>query len=133
MTEAKLLSLIPLEDISCIYFVYNVVKTTVVTICYYTITLLLECIKIINYSRAEERFAIGNRGFEDDDLGTFGLDALHDALDGTLAEVIAVGLHGEAVDTNDATLLTVGIPLAAGLVIRLLSTIAVIMFCGTSA
>ena len=50
MTEAKLLSLIPLEDVSCIDFVYHVIETTVVTICYYTITLLLEGIKIVDYS-----------------------------------------------------------------------------------
>ena len=44
-------------------------------------------------------------------------DALHDALDGTLAEVVGVGLHGKAVDANDALLLTVSIPLAVAIVI----------------
>ena len=117
MTEAKLLSLIPLEDISCIDFVYHVIQAGVVPICNNRFTLLFKLRQIIHHLTSEERLAIGNRRFVDDDLCTLGLDALHDALDGALAEVIAVGLHGEAVDTNDATLLAMGIPLAAGLVI----------------
>ena len=41
----------------------------------------------------------------DDDLGSLRLDALHDALDGALAEVIAVRLHRQAIDTDGAGML----------------------------
>ena len=34
------------------------------------------------------------------DIGTLGLDALHDTLDGRLTEVVGVGLHGKTIDTH---------------------------------
>jgi len=41
-----------------------------------------------------------DRGLVDNDLDSFGAQARHDVLDGGGAEVVAVGLHGEAVDTH---------------------------------
>ena len=117
MTEARLLSLIALENVSRIDLFSDIVQTRVIPISNNRFTLLLKFCQIIHHLTSEERLAIGNRGLVDYYFGTFGLDALHDALDGALAEVITVRLHGEAVDTNDATLLAMGIPLAAGLVI----------------
>lgn len=81
MTEAKLLSLISFEYVTCIDFVYHVVQTTIVPISNNCFALLLELRQIVNHLRAKERLAIGNRRLIDDDFGTFGLDALHDALD----------------------------------------------------
>ena len=113
--------LVALEYVSCIDFVYHIVETTVVPISNNRLTLLFKLRQIIHHLASEERFAIGNRGLVDDDLGTLGLDALHDALDGALAEVIRIRLHGEAVDTNDAFLLFASIPLAASFVIASLT------------
>ena len=62
--------------------------------------LLLEFLQVVYYEAAEEGAAVFEGGLVDDDLGTLGFDALHDALDGTLAEVVAVALHREAVDTD---------------------------------
>ena len=53
-------------------------------------------------------------GFIDNDLGSFGLDALHDALDGTLAEIVGVALHGEAIDTDGDIFLSALTPVAIG-------------------
>lgn len=100
----KTYRLIPFKYISGIYFVYNIVQTRIIAVGNDGFALGLELIKVVNDLTSEERFTIGNRGFVDDYLGTFGLDALHDTLDGALAEVIAVGLHGEAVDTNYLTI-----------------------------
>ena len=121
MTSARHLSSVSLENIAGVNLIFYVVQAGVVPISNNRLTLLLEFCQIIHHLTTEERLAIGNRWLIDDHLGTLGLDALHDALDGALAEVIAVGLHGEAVDTNDATLLAMGIPLAAGFVIASLT------------
>ncbi len=59
-----------------------------------------ELSQIVDDEAAEEGAPVLEGGLVDDDLGTFGFDALHDALDGGLTEVVRVGLHGEAVDTN---------------------------------
>ena len=64
----------------------------------------LEGGEVVDDEAAEEGGAIGERGLVDDDLGTLGLDALHDALDGGLAEVIRVGLHRQAIDADDGGL-----------------------------
>lgn len=50
----------------------------------------LERLEVVYDAAAEEGGAVGERGLVDDYLGAFGLDALHDALDGRLAEVVGV-------------------------------------------
>ena len=56
----------------------------------------------------------------DDDLSSFRLDTLHDALDGTLAEVVRVGLHGQTIYADDAFLLLGAVPLAVAAVVACL-------------
>ena len=63
--------------------------------------MLLELIWVVDDKGTEELIPVGKRGLVHDDLDAFGLDALHDALDGGDAEVVAVGLHGEAVHADD--------------------------------
>ena len=48
----------------------------------------------------EELASVFQRRFVDDDGNAFGLDALHDALDGGCPEVVGIALHGQAVDAD---------------------------------
>ena len=64
----------------------------------------LEGGEVVDDEAAEEGGAVGERGLVDDDLGALGLDTLHDALDGGLAEVVGVGLHRQAIDADDGGL-----------------------------
>ena len=91
----------------------------------------------------EERAAALQRGLVDDQRRALGLYPLHHALDAALAEVVTAGLHRQAVHADDGLVLPRGVPLPVVLVrsghfrtcpamksflVRLLSTIAVIMF-----
>lgn len=82
--------LIPIEQVSRIYLVLDVVEAAVIAVGDNCLALLLERIKVVDYFAAEERFAVLESWFIDDDFGTLCLDAFHDALDGTLAEVVGV-------------------------------------------
>ena len=64
------------------------------------VALCLELIEVIDDKAVEEAIAVLERGLVDDDRDSFRLDALHDALDGGSAEVVRIGLHGEAVDAD---------------------------------
>ena len=97
--------LVALEKITGIDLVFNVIKTGIVTIGNDGVTLRLELLEIIDDKAAEKGLAILLCWLVDDDVGAFGFDALHDALDGGLAEVVGVGLHGEAVDADGGDLL----------------------------
>ena len=92
---------IPLKDISRIYLISHIIQASIIAVGDDGLALGFELIEVVDDLRAKERFAIGNGWLIDDDFCTFGLDALHNALDSTLAEVIAVRLHSEAIDTND--------------------------------
>ena len=74
----------------------------------------LELGQVVDHTGAEEGGAVGEGGLVDDDGGALGLDALHDALNGRLAEVVGVRLHGETVDAHGAFLLGGGAEGAAG-------------------
>ena len=113
--------LITLKDISCVDLISYIIQAGIIAIGDDSLTLGFEFIEVVDDLRAKEGLSIGDGRLVDDDLSTFGLDALHDALDGALAEVIAVALHCQAIDANDATLFAMGIPLAAGLVIACLT------------
>ena len=101
LLNVKRQTLVPLENIARINFILYVIETSVIAVGDDGLALSLELIKVVNDLTSEERFSIGNRGFVDDDLGSLSLDALHDALDGALAEIIAIRLHCQTVDTND--------------------------------
>ena len=67
--------------------------------------LCLELLQVVYHLAAKEGGAILQGWLVDDDLSALCLDALHDALDGALPEVIAVRLHRQAIDTDDAGVL----------------------------
>ena len=56
--------------------------------------------QVVDDFAAEEGGAVLEGGFVDDDRCALGLDALHDTLDGGLAEVVAVAFHGQTVDAD---------------------------------
>ena len=82
--------LIPVEQVPRVYLVLDVIQAAIIAVGNDCLALLLERIKVIDDFAAEERFAILESRFIDDDFGTLGLDAFHDALDGTLAEVVRI-------------------------------------------
>ena len=82
--------LVAIEKISCVHSFSNVIQAAVIAVGNDCLALLLERIKVIDDFAAEERFAVLESWFINDDFGTLCLDAFHDALDGTLAEVVGI-------------------------------------------
>lgn len=78
--------------------------------------LRLELCEVVDDEASEESGAVLERRLVDDHLGALGLDALHHTLDRRLAEVVGVGLHRQAVDSDHALSLAVGAPVAVGVV-----------------
>ena len=85
------------EDVAGINFLLDVVKAGVIPICNDGLGHFLEFLQVVYHQAAEEGGAVFEGGFVDDDLGPLGLDALHHALDGALAEVVGVALHRQPV------------------------------------
>lgn len=81
------------EDVASIDLGLDVVQTGVVPICYDGVAAGLELLEVIYDEAAEEGVAVLEGGLVDDDLGAFGLDALHHTLDGALTEVVTITLH----------------------------------------
>ena len=92
--------LTPLEDIPCIHFISHIIQATIVAVGDDGIALTLEGVEVVDHLGAKEGLAIFQRGLVDNDIGTLGLHALHDALDGALAEIVRIALHRQAEDTN---------------------------------
>ena len=64
----------------------------------------LEGLQVVRDLGAEELRRV-QRGLVDNHGHALGLHALHDALDGTRAEVVRIGFHRQAVDAHDRLLL----------------------------
>ena len=96
------------ENISRINLLFHIVEARFVAVGDDHVTTALELLQVVDHKAAEEGAAVLEGGFVDDDFGALGLDALHHALDAALAEVVAVRLHRQAVDPNDAFALLVG-------------------------
>ena len=82
--------LVPFENVSGIDLFLDIVQGGVVAVSYDGIALGLEGSEVIHHLGAKESSAVFQRGLVDNHLGTLGLDALHNALDGALAEVVRV-------------------------------------------
>ena len=100
-----MLILVTFENITSVHFLNDVVETAIVPICYDCFALRLELGEVVDDLTAEEGGTIFKGWLVNNDIGTLGLDALHDALDGALAEVVGVALHREAIDTDGDRLL----------------------------
>ena len=101
--------LISSENISGIYLVLHVIQTDIVAVGDNGMALRLELPHVVHHSTSEEGCAILQGWLVDDDLGSLRLDALHDALDGTLSEVVGIRLHREAIHTYHTGVLLAGI------------------------
>ena len=77
----------------------------------------LELVKVIYDCGAEECRAVFKCRFVDDDFRALGLDALHHALNGALAEVVGVRLHCQAIYPYHARVLFGAVPLAVAAVV----------------
>ena len=106
--------LVALEDVASIDFVEDIVEGGVIAVGNDGIGLFLEGGEVVDDTGTEEGLAILEGGLVDDDIGTLRLHTLHDALDGTLAEIVGVALHGETEDTNGDLLLGTLTPVAIG-------------------
>ena len=93
MEKCDIFWLISIKDIPCIYFFFNIVQASIVSVCDNCLAFFLEGFQVIDYFRTKECVA----GFEgwliDDDLCTFGFDSFHNSLDGRLPKVIGVVFH----------------------------------------
>ena len=93
----KMINLISSEDVSCIYLFLYIVETRIIAVGDDGIGLSLELGKIIDNKAAEEGAAVFEGRLVYDDIGSLSLDSLHDSLNSRLAEVVGVGLHGQAI------------------------------------
>ena len=82
--------LVPTEYISCIDLLLYIIQTSIIAIGDDGMALGLEGFEVVLYFTTEEGAALFQGWLIDDYLCTLCLDTLHDALDGRLAEVIAV-------------------------------------------
>ena len=99
--------LISAEDVPGVDLFLHVVEGRIVAVRDDTAAHVLELLEVVDDLGAEEGRSVLERRLVDDDRRAFRLDALHDALDRRLPEVVRVGLHGQAVDADDDVLLLV--------------------------
>ena len=92
--------LVAAEEVAGVDLVLDVVEDGVVTVGDDGGTLSFEFGEVVDDFAAEEGGAVFERRLVDDDLGAFGLDAFHHALDGGLAEVVGVRFHRQAVNAD---------------------------------
>ena len=77
----------------------------------------LKAFQIVDYTATEEGSAILQGGLINNHAGTFCLDALHNALNGALTEIVTACLHRQTVHADHRFLLPIGIPLAVSIII----------------
>ena len=95
-------ALISTEEVARVHLFLHIIQLGVVAVGDDGLGLGFEGVEVVHHAATEEGFAVLERGFVDDDGGAFGFDALHHALDRTLAEVVGVRLHGEAENADHA-------------------------------
>ena len=71
----------------------------------------LELRHVVDHQAPKEGSTIRQGGLVDDDLSTFCLNALHHTLDAALSEIVAIRLHRQAIDSDDAMSFLSGIVL----------------------
>ena len=104
------MSLVPPEQIPRIHLLLHVIQHSLIAISDNSVGAFLEPLNVIHDQAAEEGGTVGQGGLVDDHGGALGLDALHDALDAGLAEIVGVGLHGQAVHTYHQRPLLLRVP-----------------------
>ena len=94
-----------MEEVAGVDLFADVVEDGVVAVCEDAAALCLELGEVVDDAASEEGAAVFEGRLVDDDAGALRLNALHDALDRGLAEVVGVGLHRQAIHTDDGFLL----------------------------
>ena len=89
------------EYIPRINLPFHIIQTSIIPVGNDGMALALESIQVIHHLAAEERAAIFECRFIDDDFRAFGLDALHHTLNARLAEVVRVRFHRQAIHADD--------------------------------
>ena len=82
--------LVATENVSCIYFVINIIQTSIVSVSNDGMTLDFKLLQVIYYLAAKECSTIFKCWLVDDDFCALCFDALHDALNGRLTEVVTI-------------------------------------------
>lgn len=93
ITKCAKKKLVSSEDVTSVDLILDVIEAGVVAVSDDGVAAGFEGGEVVDDETAEEGGAVLEGGLVDDDLCSFGFDALHYALDGTLAEVVGVRLH----------------------------------------
>ena len=94
------------EDVSCVYLALDVIEGRIIAVGDDAAAHILEFLQVVDDLGAKEGRSVLERGLINDNSGSLGLDALHDALDGRLPEVVGICFHGQAVHTDDDVFLS---------------------------
>ena len=108
--------LISSEQITRIYFFGNIIKYTVISVRNDAAALFLEFLQISHHKGTEESAAVFQCRFVNDHSGALGLDTLHNALNGTLPEIITVAFHSQPEYTDNHVFLFACIKFVIGTV-----------------
>ena len=95
------MGLVAVKDVACIYFRFHIIQDGCIAVGDDGIRLCLEGSKVVDDAGAEKRDTVFQCRFVDNHLGTLGLDPFHDTLDGTLTEVVTIGLHCQTEDAHN--------------------------------
>ena len=105
-----------MEDVAGVDLCPHVVQAWVVAVGDDGLRAALELRQVVDHHAPEERAAVLQRRLVDDQRRALGLYPLHHALDAALPEVVAAGLHRQAVHADDGLVLPRGVPLPVVLV-----------------
>lgn len=92
--------LVSLENVSGINLLLHIIQAAIITIRDDGLAHGFELGKVVHHQATEEGRAVLKGRLIDDHFRTFGLHTLHDALDGTLAEVVGVRFHRQTEHAN---------------------------------
>ena len=112
----KLSLSVSVEDVAGVDLCPHVVQAWVVAVGDDGLRAPLELRQVVDHHASEERAAVLQRGLVDDQRRALGLYPLHHALDAALPEVVAAGLHRQAVHADDGLVLPRRVPLPVVLV-----------------
>ena len=108
--------LIPPEQVPGIHLVPHIIQTPVIPVGNDGLRTPLKLRQVVDHHAPEERAAVLQCRLVDDDRSALRLDALHDALNRALTEVVAARLHRKPVYADDGLMLLRGVPAAVILV-----------------
>lgn len=115
--------LVPSKYISGVHFLLHIIKAFIIAVGNDSMTTAFEIRKIIDNKTTKEGCTVFKCRLIDNNLCPFSLNALHNSLDRTLAEVVTIRLHCQSINTNDTFFLFVGIIVSTVVVIIITSRV----------